>query len=116
MLLRQMKNGGSVGLEFKYSSVLFREGWILVGEYHNNKKISGMKDIDVFSFLCITNTADKIALFDKNLRQITEYKFDGWTNMAPYWSGQAIGEKDTYIDIRTMHVVSGPHSKDSDWQ
>ncbi len=134
-----LKNDGSVGLEFKYSSVLFREGWILVGEYHNNKdgfaiydrnynkKISGMKDIDVFSFLdkrngkwypffCITNTADKIALFDKNLRQITEYKFDGWTNMAPYWSGQAIGEKDTYIDIRTMHVVSGPHSKDSDWQ
>lgn len=133
-----LKNDGSVGLAFNYSSVLFREGWIIVGEYHNNKngfaiydrnynkKISGMKEIGDFSFLdkrndkwypffCITNPSGKIALFDKNLRQITEYKFDGWTNMAPYWSGQAIGEKDTHIDIRTMQVVPGPHSADSDW-
>lgn len=133
-----LKNDGSVGLAPKYDAVLFREGWIIVCEYHNskdgfaiydrnyNRKISGMKHIGAFSFLdkrndkwypffCIMNTAEKIALFDKNLRQITEYKFDGWADMAPYWSGQAIGEKDTHIDIRTMQVVPGPHTSDPDW-
>lgn len=134
-----LKNDGSEALPMRYDAVLFRAGWIIVCEYHNNKdgctiydryfnmKISGMKDIVDFSFLnektderypffCITNPSGKIALFDKNLRQITDYKFDEWVNMAPYWSGIAIGEKDTHIDIRTMQVVSGPHSKNPDWQ
>lgn len=133
-----LKNDGSVALASKYDAVLFREGWIIVCEYHNNKngfaiydrnynkKISGMKDIDEFAFLntrtdekypffCITDPSGKLALFDKDLRQITEYKFTEWSNLAPYWSGTAVGEKDTHIDIRTMQVVSGPHSKDPDW-
>ena len=134
-----LKNDGSVGLAFKYSSVLFREGWIIVGEYHNNKdgfsiydrdynkKISGMKHVatsfllnrrtnERYPFFCIKNPSGKIALFDKNLRQITEYKFEEWFVMAPYWSGVAIDKKDTHIDIRTMQVVPGPITKDPDWQ
>lgn len=134
-----LKNDGSVALAPKYDAVLFREGWIIVCEYHNNKdgfavydrnydkKISGMMGVVDISFLnrrtderypffCITNTSGKIALFDRDLRQITGFKFDEWVNMAPYWSGIATGEKDTHIDIRTMQVVPGPHSKDPDWQ
>lgn len=123
----------------QYDAVLFREGWIIVCEYHNTRdgfaiydrnyknRISGMKDIiyfafqntrtdELYPFFVITNTSGQLALFDKDLRQITEYKFVGWSNIAPYWSGSAIGEKDTHIDIRTMQVVSGPHSKDPDWR
>ena len=134
-----LKNDGSMALPMQYDAVLFRAGWIIVCEYRNckngfaiydrnfNKKISGMKNIDDFSFLnkktnerypffCITNTSGKIALFDSNLRQITEYKFDEWSNMSPYWSGSAYGEKDTHIDIRTMQIVPGPHFPDTDWQ
>lgn len=126
-----LKNDGSVALPMQYSSVLFRAGWILVGEYHNskngfsiydrnyNRKISGMKNIDDsvfhdretderYPFFSITNPSGKIALFDCNLRQITDYKFDEWAFMNPYWVGVAIGEKDTHIDIRTMQSVPLP--------
>lgn len=134
-----LKNDGSVGLPMQYDAVLFREGWIIVCEYHNSrngfaiydrnyeKKISGMRNIGDFDFVnrstderypffCITNASGKVALFDASLRQVTGFKFDEWVNMAPYWSGVAVGEKDTHIDIRTMQIIPGPHSPDPDWQ
>lgn len=125
-----LKNDGSVALPMQYSAVLFYAGWIIVCEYHNNrngfsiydrnynKKISGMKNIDYFYFpdektgkrfplFCITNSSGKIALLDGKLHQITDYKFDEWAYMDPYWVGVAVGEKDTHIDIRTIQTVPG---------
>lgn len=60
-----------------------------------------------FPLFCITNSSGKIALLDGKLHQITDYKFDEWAYMDPYWVGVAVGEKDMHIDIRTIQTVPG---------
>lgn len=126
-----MHNDGTIALEAKYGVVwLINKRWIIVSpdgrsdweiyDKDYNLKMSGMKDVEPFkytyshtdrvtNFFVMENDKGKKALFNGALRQITEYKFDGWLNERPYWLG-CEGDPLAYnytcvIDTRTWQEI-----------
>lgn len=104
-----MHNDGTIALEAKYGVVwLINKRWIIVSpdgrsdweiyDKDYNLKMSGMTKVVPFkytyshtdrvtNFFVLTDKKGKVALYNGALRQITEYKFDGWLNESPYWLG-----------------------------
>ena len=104
-----MHNDGTIALEAKYGVVwLLNKRWIVVSpdgrsdweiyDKDYNLKMSGMNNVVPFTysyshtdrvtnFFVMTDKKGKMALFNGALRQITEYKYDGWLNESPYWLG-----------------------------
>lgn len=105
-----MHNDGTIALDAKYDVVwLINKRWIIVSTTGNegwaiydtsyNLKLSGdFKKVEPFkftynntdrvtNFFVITDSKDKRALFNGALRQITDFKFDGWMNEKPFWLG-----------------------------
>lgn len=128
-----LRNDGSLALKAIYDTVwLLFDRWIVVCERNNRKngwaiydkdyncKLSGLKKVEPFTysytrtdrktkFFVITNETGKMALFNVVLRQITDFKFDGWMNERPYWLGTTGNSHEynytTIIDTRTWETL-----------